>query len=112
MPDALHRREGPSALRVNLLIENPPPQNVDAPPCMRQRLFPLTAEDMQGLPERVLAPQRRLYNIGPVLRECWPVIYLICAGAAREPSWLDFASGPSASFARTGNMCNAQRRIR
>jgi hypothetical protein len=27
-------------------------------------VFPLTAGDMQGLPERVLAPQRRLDSIG------------------------------------------------
>jgi len=39
-----------------------------APPCIRQRLFPRTAGDLQGLPERVLAPQRGLDNIGPVLR--------------------------------------------
>jgi len=53
-----------------------------APPCMRQRLFPLTAGDMHGLPDRVLAPQRGLDSIGPVLRECSPVIYfdLRCAG--------------------------------
>jgi hypothetical protein len=35
---------------------------------MRQRLLPLTAGDMQALPERVFAPQRRLAIIGPVLR--------------------------------------------
>jgi hypothetical protein len=39
-----------------------------APPCMRQRLFPLTAGDMQGLPDRVVAPQRGLDNINCVLR--------------------------------------------
>jgi hypothetical protein len=39
-----------------------------APPCMRQRFFPLTAGDLQGLPDRVLAPQRGLASIGPVLR--------------------------------------------
>ena len=39
-----------------------------APPCMRQRFFPLTAGDWQGLPDRVLAPQRWLDSIGPVLR--------------------------------------------
>jgi hypothetical protein len=39
-----------------------------APPCIRHRLFPLTAGAMQGLPERVLAPQRMLESIGPVLR--------------------------------------------
>ena len=39
-----------------------------APPCMRQRFLPLTAGDMQGLPERVFAPHRRLERIGPVLR--------------------------------------------
>jgi len=35
---------------------------------MRQRLLPCTAGDLQGVPERVFAPQRRLTNIGPVLR--------------------------------------------
>ena len=39
-----------------------------APPCIRHRAFPLTAGAMHGLPERVLAPQRRLESIGPVLR--------------------------------------------
>jgi hypothetical protein len=42
----------------------------DAPPCMRHRLFPLTAGDMQAWPERVFAPQRGLASIGPVLRRC------------------------------------------
>jgi hypothetical protein len=36
---------------------------------MRQRFFPLTAGDLQDLPARVLAPQRWLESIGPVLRE-------------------------------------------
>jgi len=40
----------------------------NAPPCIRQRLLPWTDGDLQGLPERVLAPQRRLESIGPVLR--------------------------------------------
>jgi hypothetical protein len=35
---------------------------------MRHRLFPLTAGDIQGLPDRVFAPQRGLANIGSVLR--------------------------------------------
>jgi hypothetical protein len=35
---------------------------------MRQRFLPWTEGDLQGLPERVLAPQRRLESIGPVLR--------------------------------------------
>ena len=38
---------------------------------MRHRFFPPTAGDMQGLLERVLAPQRGLDNIGRVLRG-WP----------------------------------------
>jgi hypothetical protein len=46
-----------------------------APPCIRQRLFPLTAGDIHGLPERVLAPQRGLESIGPVLRG-WLVVIL------------------------------------
>jgi hypothetical protein len=33
-----------------------------------RRLFPPTAEDVQGVPERVFAPQRGLASIGPVLR--------------------------------------------
>jgi undecaprenyl pyrophosphate synthase len=33
-----------------------------------QRFLPLTAGDMQGLPERVFAPHRRLERIGQVLR--------------------------------------------
>ena len=40
-----------------------------APPCIRHRLFPFTAGDLQGSPERVLAPQRGLDNIGAVLRQ-------------------------------------------
>jgi hypothetical protein len=39
-----------------------------APPCIPLRFFPLTAGDMQGLPERILAPQRGLDSNGPVLR--------------------------------------------
>jgi hypothetical protein len=39
-----------------------------APPCMWQRFLPWTDGDLQGLPERVLAPQRGLEGIGPVLR--------------------------------------------
>jgi hypothetical protein len=35
---------------------------------MRQRFLPLTAGDRQGLPERVLAPQRWLERMGSVLR--------------------------------------------
>jgi hypothetical protein len=50
---------------------------------MRQRLLPLTVGDIQVLPERVLAPQRRLANIGPVLRAWslvirWPSLYGNC----------------------------------
>jgi hypothetical protein len=44
-----------------------------APPCIRQRFLPDTAGDRQGPPERVLAPQRGLASIGPVLRG-WPII--------------------------------------
>ena len=53
-------------LSAFLLPRGAPDPN--APPCIRQRLLPWTAGDLQGLPERVLAPQRRLENIGPVLR--------------------------------------------
>jgi hypothetical protein len=41
-----------------------------APPCMRHLFFPRTAGDAQGVPLRVLAPQRGLERIGPVLRGC------------------------------------------
>jgi hypothetical protein len=34
---------------------------------MRQRFLPLIAGERHGPPERVLAPQRRLASIGPVL---------------------------------------------
>ena len=40
---------------------------------MRQRFLPLTAGDMQGFPERVFAPHRRLERIGPVLRGCFAI---------------------------------------
>jgi phage tail protein X len=46
-----------------------------APPCMRHRLFPLTAGAMQALPERVFAPQRGLASIGPVLRRCVAIAF-------------------------------------
>ena len=34
------------------------PPDPGAPPCIRQRLLPVTAGDRHGLPERVLAPHR------------------------------------------------------
>ena len=54
-----------------------------APPCIRQRLFPLTAGDMQGFPERVLAPQRGLDNIGPILRREFFIIFSLVAARNR-----------------------------
>ena len=39
-----------------------------ASPCMRQRFLPWTDGDLQDLPVRVLAPQRGLASMGPVLR--------------------------------------------
>jgi len=39
-----------------------------APPCIRHRRFPRTAGDWQGRPDLVLARQRGLESIGPVLR--------------------------------------------
>jgi hypothetical protein len=45
-----------------------------APPCIRQRRFPLTAGDRHGWPERVRARRRALANIGPVLRGWSPLI--------------------------------------
>ena len=59
--DALAFRES-----AFLLPRGAPDPN--APPCMRQHLLPWTDGELQGLPERVLAPQRRLESIGPVLR--------------------------------------------
>ena len=59
--DALAFRES-----AFLLPRGAPDPN--APPCMRQHLLPWTDGELQGLPERVLAPQRRLASIGPVLR--------------------------------------------
>jgi hypothetical protein len=56
-----------------------------APPCIRHRLFPLTAGELQDFPERVLAPQRALASIGLVLRRCLlpcdifaPRLFLVC----------------------------------
>src|SRR6516162_5567388 len=43
-----------------------------APPCILHRRFPRTAGDRQGRPDLVLAPQRGLESIGPVLRWCLP----------------------------------------
>src|SRR5450631_3315605 len=54
-----------------------------APPCIRQRFFLLTAGDLQGLPERVLVPQRRLNSIGPVLRRWWDWGSLFCTARIR-----------------------------
>jgi len=39
-----------------------------APPCMRQRFLPCTAGERHAPAQRVLAPQRGLASIGPVLR--------------------------------------------
>src|SRR5436190_24269734 len=52
-----------------------------APPCMRHLIFQPTAGDRQGWPDRVVAPQRRLDRIGPVLRGWWIVIFLTAPGA-------------------------------
>lgn len=41
-----------------------------APPCMRHRRLPFTAGARHERPDRVLAPQRGLRRIGPVLRGC------------------------------------------
>jgi hypothetical protein len=56
-----------------------------APPCILHRRFPRTAGDLQGRPDLVLAPQRGLESIGPVLRRWSPDIcslngsILLCA---------------------------------
>jgi hypothetical protein len=51
--------------RILVAVGAPDPA---APPCMRHRFLLATAGDLQGLPERDFAPQRRLPSIGPVLR--------------------------------------------
>src|SRR5680860_1700029 len=58
---------------------------------MRQRLFPATAGARHGVPRRVLAPQRGLASIGPVLRSCEVLlsgcffIVLVFAGIQTRP---------------------------
>jgi hypothetical protein len=59
-----------------------------APPCIRQRLLPLTAGDMQALPERVLAPHNRLANIGPVL-PTWLLVIRLCSLYRERPVSID-----------------------
>ena len=53
-------------LRAFLLPSGAP--DPGAPPRRRQRFFPLTAGDMQRLPDLVRAPQRGLDSIAIVLR--------------------------------------------
>ena len=67
LPTLLDLFTGIQAVLERVLVATGAP-DPGAPPCMRQRLLPLTAGDMQGLPERVLAPHRGLASIGPVLR--------------------------------------------
>jgi len=55
-----------------------------APPCIRQRFFPRTAGEEQGLPERVLAPHRGLDSIGTVLREWFTAIPISHCLVGRE----------------------------
>ena len=62
----------PMCLNAFLLPRGAP--DPGAPPCIRQRLLPATAGDLQGSPDRVLAPQRGLESIGPMLRGWLPVI--------------------------------------
>jgi hypothetical protein len=73
-------------LRAFLLPRGAP--DPAAPPCIRQRRFPATAGDMQGFPERVLAPHRKLESIALVLRRCLPLSFLFnfffCAAKWRE----------------------------
>ncbi len=54
-----------------------------APPCIRQRLPPLTAGERQEVPFRVFAPQRRLESIGSVLRLWVPATGLYRADLPR-----------------------------
>ena len=56
-----------------------------APPCILHRRFPRTAGDLQGRPDLVLAPQRGLESIGPVLRRWSPdIVFFFCA---RHGNW-------------------------
>ena len=58
---------------------------------MRQRLFPVTAGERQGVPARVFAPQRGLPSIGPVLRLWVPTILrraFVIGIFVRVRSWL------------------------
>ena len=44
-----------------------------APPCIRQRIFPCTAGERQGVPARVVAPQRGLASMHQAFRRCWTI---------------------------------------
>jgi len=53
------------------------------PPCMRQRFLPCTTGERQAPLERVLAPQRGLASIGPVLR-AWSLMPVLPAWRRRK----------------------------
>ena len=57
-----------------------------APPCIRQRRLQPTAGLLQGFPERVLAPQRGLESIGPVLRG-WLLLIILLFFYKPRGSW-------------------------
>jgi hypothetical protein len=58
---------------------------------MRQRLFPLTAGDLQGLPDRVFAPQRGLDSIKRVLRG-WLLVIGLFPATNRHCNTVRFAN--------------------
>jgi hypothetical protein len=65
------RVKWPCLTALRLFLGAPEP---GAPPCIRHRRLPCTAGDLQGLPERVLAPQRGLDNILVVLRRWFRIM--------------------------------------
>jgi hypothetical protein len=72
------------------------------PPCIRQCFLPCTAGDMQGLPKRVLAPERGLDSIGPVLRGWSPAIRLTCVLAEPEKTRVHLRSASELLRIRKG----------
>jgi hypothetical protein len=63
---------------------------------------------MQGLPERVLAPQRGLDSIGPVLRGWSPVIRLTCVLAQPEKVPVHLRPASEISVHLAGRAANSQ----
>jgi hypothetical protein len=67
LPSLGDRVPGEQAVLARVLVALGAP-DPGAPPCMRQRFLPRTAGERHKPPERILAPQRGLASIGPVLR--------------------------------------------